>query len=186
VFSGPSYARSTRPESAPACRYEAWIANEAGEKPRLSNEDHTGVDGRVEPLVRVAGDRVGLRHGPKCLGRARRDYGERPVRPVDVQPQLLGASDAEELGDRVDRPRSDRPRRGHDRDRTVPALPVLLDHPSEGIHAYPVALVDGDQSNGIRSHTEELRGLLMAVIGQSLVQDKASTLNTVAACSSLC
>src|SRR6266545_4752513 len=147
LFSGPSSARSTRPsESSRACRYEAWNANEAARSP--------GSRTSTTPAST----------GPKRLGRARRDDSERPVRPVDVQPYPFGASDSEELGDRVDGPRSDRPRRGHDGDGTVPALPILLDHPTEGIHAHPVVLVDGNQSNGLRSHTEEFRGLLMAVV----------------------
>src|SRR5687767_12867587 len=112
---------------------------------RLAEERDRRVDRRVEPLVWIAGERVGVTHRGQLRRCARSDRREGTVGAIDVDPHALITTETDDGADGVDRPGPDGPRGGHDGYGPEAPGPILGDHVLERVEAHPVGVVGWDE-----------------------------------------
>ena len=75
-----------------------------GRRDRVAVEERTTVERREEPLVRIDDERVGRFDPVEEVAHARRGEGRPAIRPVDMQPHILGSSNRGDTGELVDEP----------------------------------------------------------------------------------
>src|SRR5262245_7508172 len=94
---------------------------------RVAYEHATGLERRVQPLMRIDRDRIGLRERAQVRRSAGNPRGQRTVCPIHVEPQVVLAADRLNLGKRVDRASTDRAGRAHHEEGMSAVLPIELD-----------------------------------------------------------
>ena len=91
----------------------------------IAREDASGLERRVEPLVRIDGDRVSE---PQCLQIAwgsRNCGGERTVGSIDVEPGAKLAADLNDIEERIDDARAHRSRCPNHHQRPLSCAAIL-------------------------------------------------------------
>ena len=91
------------------------IRERGAEHVGIAGEQAAGLERRVQPLVRIDGDRVGQVERPQVARRVRQRRRECAVGAVDVEPRAHLAADVRDGEQRIDRARAHRPgRANHD------------------------------------------------------------------------
>jgi hypothetical protein len=124
--------------------HEKGVAVEVGEHPLVRVE--AVAVGRFEAVV----DRAQLRAERRGAGHG----------GVDVQPEVLGAADAADLGQRVDGPGRGRADRGGHEERLAAGGPVAADRLGQRLRAHGEPLVDFDRSQIPAAETGDADRLL--------------------------
>ena len=115
----------------------------------IAHEHAAGFERRVEPLVRIHRDRIGLAQRAQARRRSRRLRRQRAVGAVDVKPQPVFAADRGDLRERIDGAGADRARGADDEERLM-AEPEILARSGGAAPTGPSAAHRRWQSSGSR------------------------------------
>ena len=131
----------------------------------IAHEHAAGFERRVEPLVGIDRDRIGVAQRAQARRRSRRLRRQRTVGAVHVKPQLVLAADGGDLRERIDGARADRAGGADDEKRLMAEPEILLDPAAQGGRVHPLLVVGGDPADGVGAEAEQVGGLLDPRVG---------------------
>ncbi len=130
----------------------------------VAHDERAGGD-RLEPgLVVVDGHRVGVLDPVEEVAAGRRDQQPAAVRRVDVQPRVVAAAQAGDLGKRVDRAEVGGARGGHDGHRDQVGVADVGQSAAQLGHVHPASGVDRHPDDRAVAQPEQPGGLLHAEV----------------------
>jgi hypothetical protein len=124
----------------------------------VAHEQRPELDGLVEPLVRVEGDRVGELQTLERPAASFAETGERAVGTVDVEPEVVVAADLRQVAERVDGACRRRAGVRDDQQWQPPGGLVGADSAEERLRAHPGAFVGRDDAHLVGPEPERPRG----------------------------
>ena len=131
----------------------------------IANEHAAGFERRVEPLVGIDCDRVGLIERPQAVRRSRRQRRERAIGAVHVEPQFMFPADAGDLRKGIDDARADRPGSADDKKWLMAEAAIVLDLTSQERGVHSLLIVGRNPADGVGAEPEEIGSLLDPRVG---------------------
>ena len=127
---------------------------------RVSREQRAAVDRHLQPLVGIQRDRVGARNRLEPVAIRRVERGPGAERAVDVQPDAELGCDVGDVVQRINGTGIGGAAAGHDRERDLARLAVVLDRRAQRVRAHAKRVVGRNRTQVIGSDAELLGALL--------------------------